>query len=192
TPTAKKSTISGSIRYIRSAFTSAVLALMCLSGAHAQNLTVFAAASLKNALDEIESQYQKRSGAQSVISYASSSALAKQIESGAPADIFISADPDWMDYVEKRGLVKGGSRANLLRQELGLSAPSDSQATVTIGRKFPLARLLGSGRLAMADPDSVPAGKYGKAALEFLEVWPTGAGNGARAENGGAGRVSGG
>src|SRR5262245_30689574 len=107
--------------------------------AQAQNLTIFAAASLKNALDEIEGQYQKRSGEKTAISYASSSALAKQAESGAPADVFISADLDWMDYVEKRNLVKSGTRLNLLRNELVLIAPADSKASLTIGPRFPLA-----------------------------------------------------
>lgn len=151
--------------------------------AQAQNVTVFAAASLKNALDEIDTEYHKRGGEKAAISYAASPALAKQAESGAPADIFISADLDWMDYVEKRKLVKAGTRINLLRNEIVLVAPADSKASVTIGPRFPLAKLLGNGRLAMADPDSVPAGKYGKAALEYLEVWPTVADKVARAEN---------
>ena len=86
------------------------------------------------------------------ISYAASPALARQAESGAPADIFISADLDWMDYIEKRNLVKAGSRTNLLRNELVLIAPADSKASITIGPKFPLAKALGNARLAMADP----------------------------------------
>ena len=105
------------------------------------------------------------------------------MESGAPADIFISADLDWMDYVEKRSLVKAGTRTNLLRNEIVLIAPADSKAFFDIGPKFPLAKLLGDGRLAMGDPDHVPAGKYGKAALEALEVWPSVANRIARAEN---------
>ena len=151
--------------------------------AQAQNVTVFAAASLKNALDEIDARYQARGGDKAAISYASSSALAKQVESGAPADIFISADLDWMDHVEKRSLIKAGTRTNLLRNEIVLIAPADSKASFTIGPKFPLAKLLGDGRLAMGDPDHVPAGKYGKAALEALEVWSSVANRIARAEN---------
>jgi molybdate transport system substrate-binding protein len=161
----------------------AALAGACLPGAQAQNVTVFAAASLKNALDEVDAQYQARHGGKAAISYAASSALARQIESGAPADIFVSADVDWMDYVEKHKLLKAGSRANLLRNELVLIAPADSKVSVNIGPRFPLVGLLGNGRLAMADPDHVPAGKYGKAALEALEVWASVANRIARAEN---------
>ena len=105
------------------------------------------------------------------MSYAASPALAKQIENGAPADVFISADLDWMDYVEQRKLIKAGTRANLLRNRLVLIAPADSKVQAEIKPGFPLAKLLGDGKLSMADPDSVPAGKYGKAALEKLGVW---------------------
>jgi molybdate transport system substrate-binding protein len=150
---------------------------------YAQGVTVFAAASLKDALDEIDGMNQKRGGPKVVISYAASSALAKQVESGAPADLFISADLDWMDYLEKRNLIKAGSRTNLLRNEIVLIAPADSKVSLTVGPKFPLAAQLGNGRLAMGDPDHVPAGKYGKAALEALEVWPSVADKIARAEN---------
>lgn len=151
--------------------------------ARAQAVTVFAAASLKDALDAIDAMNQKRGGPKAVISYAASSALAKQVESGAPADIFISADLDWMDYLEKRGLIKTTSRTNLLRNELVIVAPADTKVSLTVGPKFPLAAQLGNGRLAMGDPDHVPAGKYGKAALEALEVWPSVAAKIARAEN---------
>jgi len=151
--------------------------------AAAQTVTVFAAASLKDALDEIDGRFQALGGGRAAISYASSASLARQIENGAPADIFISADSDWMDHVEKRRLVRAGTRTNLLRNEIVLVAPAESHATLTIGPKFPLARLLGDGRLAMGDPVSVPAGKYGKAALEALEVWASVADRVARAEN---------
>ena len=151
--------------------------------AKAQNVTLFAAASLKDALDEIDGTYRKRGGPKAVISYASSSALAKQVENGAPADLFISADLDWMDYLDKRNLLKPGSRANLLRNEIVLIAPADSKVSLKVAPKFPLAAQLGNGRLAMGDPDHVPAGKYGKAALEALEVWPSVADKIARAEN---------
>lgn len=159
------------------------LTAACVSQARAQSLIVFAAASLKNALDDVEIAYRKHSGEKASIVYASSSALARQIESGAPADIFISADLDWMDYAENRNLVRIGSRVNLLRNEIVLIAPAQSKAALTIGPRFPLARLLGDGRLAMGDPDHVPAGKYGKAALEALEVWPSVADKIARGEN---------
>jgi molybdate transport system substrate-binding protein len=132
---------------------------------------VFAAASLKDAFDAVNADWNKESGKQAVISYAASSALAKQIEQGAPADIFISADQDWMDYLATRKLIKPDTRFDLLGNRLVLIAPKDSKLTATIGEGFPLASLLGDGRLAMADTASVPAGKYGKAALEKLGAW---------------------
>jgi molybdate transport system substrate-binding protein len=156
---------------------------MYAQAVQAQNVTVFAAASLKDALDEIDGLHQKRLGQKTLISYAASSALARQIENGAPADIFISADLDWMDYLEKRKLLKTGTRVNLLRNELVLIAPADSKTSLTIGPNFPLAAHLGNRRLSMADPDSVPAGKYGKAALEHLGVWSSVSDKIARAEN---------
>ena len=140
-------------------------------GAAADTVTVFAAASLKDALDENAKAYQARASDRIVVSYGASSALAKQIESGAPADLFISADLEWMDYLEKRRLIKPESRRNLLRNRLVLIAPADSRVSVSIAPGFPLAGLLGGGRLAMANPDAVPAGKYGKASLEALGVW---------------------
>jgi molybdate transport system substrate-binding protein len=144
---------------------------------------VFAAASLKSALDDIKTQYELETGKHLIISYAASSTLAKQIEAAAPADIFISADLDWMDYLAERKLIKPDSRVNLLGNSIVLIAPANSTASITIGANFPLAALLGNGRLAMADPNSVPAGKYGKAALEKLGVWPAVAHRIAPAEN---------
>ena len=134
----------------------------------AEKVTVFAAASLKNALDDITAAWQKESGKEAAISYAASSALAKQIESGAPADIFISADLDWMDYVAKKNLIKADTRKNLLGNRIVLVASKDKAEPVEIKKGFDLAKLLGEGRLAMGAVDSVPAGKYGKAALESL------------------------
>jgi molybdate transport system substrate-binding protein len=139
--------------------------------AFAETVTVFAAASLKDALDENVKAYQAGTADRIVVSYAASSALARQIEAGAPADLFISADLDWMDYLEQRGLIKAATRLNLLRNRLALIAPADSRVKVKIAPGFPLADALGSGRLAMANPDAVPAGKYGKASLEALGVW---------------------
>lgn len=167
---------------LRAIATAACLMLLTAT-AGAQNITVLAAASLKNALDEVSGQYRLPQDQKIAISYAASSALARQIENGAPADIFISADLDWMDYVEKRGLIRTDSRVNLLRNEMVLIAPADSKALVEIKPGFPLSILLGGGRLAMADPDYVPAGKYGKAALEKLGVWSSVSGKIARAEN---------
>ena len=109
--------------------------------------------------------------------------MAKQIENGAPADLFISADSDWMDYLETRKLIKPGSRSDLLGNGIVLIAPAASPIKLTIAPGFALASALGSGRLAMADPAAVPAGRYGKAALEKLGVWDTVANRIAAAEN---------
>ena len=132
---------------------------------------VFAAASLKTALDKIAADWRRETGKQATVSYAASSTLAKQIESAAPADLFISADEDWMDYLQQRNLIDPKTRIDLLGNRLVLVAPKDSKVEATIAPGFPLAQLLQDGRLAMADPNSVPAGKYGKAALTKLGVW---------------------
>ena len=140
--------------------------------ASAADVTVFAAASLKNALDTAVAAYRAKSGKDIVVSYAGSSALAKQIEAGAPADIFFSADLDWMDYLAKKDLIQPASRVTLLGNTLVLVAPKGSTARLAIAPGFPLAEALGKdGKLAMATVASVPAGKYGKAALEKLGVW---------------------
>jgi len=154
------------------------------AGARADDVVVFAAASLKDALDAINADWQKASGKHATISYAASSALAKQIEAGAPADVFISADLDWMNYVEERKLIVPGTRHNLLGNSLVLIAPAENNpAPVEIKPDFPLAKMLGGGKLAMADPNSVPAGKYGKAALTKLGVWDSVSRSVAAAEN---------
>jgi molybdate transport system substrate-binding protein len=137
----------------------------------AADVVVFAAASLKNALDDATHAFEKQGGAPAKISYGASSQLAKQIENGAPADIFISADLAWMDYLQKRNLILPASRRNLLGNQLVLVAPEGSGIKVDIKPGSDLVGLLHGGRLAMADPDSVPAGKYGKAALEKLGIW---------------------
>jgi molybdate transport system substrate-binding protein len=149
----------------------ALMALAPLQAARAQDVVIFAAASLTNALNEAARLFEQQGGAHAKISYAASSTLAKQIESGAPADIFISADLDWMDYLENRHLIQTSTRENLLGNRLVLVAPADSAAKVDIKPGLDLAGLLGLGRLAMADPNSVPAGKYGRAALEKLGIW---------------------
>jgi molybdate transport system substrate-binding protein len=170
-------------------FVSVVLAIFLSSawstGAPAQGakLIVFAAASLKDALDEVNAAYQHQKGQETATSYAASSTLAKQIEAAAPADIFISADLDWMDYLAKRNLIKPETRANLLGNRLVLIAPADSTVKLAVGPDFALAQALGNGRLAIADPTGVPAGKYGKAALEALGVWSSVADRLAPAEN---------
>ena len=142
------------------------------SRAEGAPVVVFAAASLKTALDEIAAGWTAKSGVGIKTSYAASSALAKQIEEGAPADLFISADLDWMDYVEKRNLVRAGTRGNLLGNSLVLAATKDwTKGDIKIEPNFPLAGLLGNERLAITNVATVPAGKYAKAALEKLGVW---------------------
>ena len=125
---------------------------------------------MKNALDEIAAQWQRETGKKVAISYAASNTLIKQIEQGAPADIFISADLDWMDYGQQKGLIKTDTRVNLLGNKIVLIADKNSTAKVDIRPAFDLAALLKGGRLAMGNVDAVPAGKYGKAALEKLGV----------------------
>jgi len=161
----------------------AVAGKTTVTRAEAQPLLVFMAASLKNALDDIDAGWRRGTGKRTSIAYAASSLLAKQIENGAPADLFISADSDWMDYLETRKLIKPGSRSDLLGNGIVLIAPAASPIKLTIAPGFALASALGSGRLAMADPAAVPAGRYGKAALEKLGVWDTVANRIAAAEN---------
>lgn len=161
-----------------------VVAPLLATAAQAADITVFAAASLKNALDEAAKLYQAKSGDKVTISYAASSALAKQIEAGAPADIFFSADLDWMDYLQEKKLIDVASRHTLLGNTLVLIAPEDSTVSLSIEKNFPLLQALGSdGKLAMAGVDAVPAGKYGKAALIYLGVWEAVSARVAQAEN---------
>jgi molybdate transport system substrate-binding protein len=147
------------------------------------DVVVFAAASLKNALDDVNAQWQKETGKKAAISYGASSALAKQIEQAAPAQMFISADLDWMDYVAQKNLIKPDTRSNLLGNRIVLIAPKDKAQAIDIKPGFDLAKVVGDGRLAMANVDSVPAGKYGKASLEKLGVWDSVSGKLAQAEN---------
>lgn len=156
-----------------SARLAALAAALCLAfaagAARAQDrLVVFAAASLRNALDEAAAGYE---GPRPVVSYAGSSSLAKQIERGAPASLFISADPDWMNYLQKRGLLVAGTRRDLLGNRLVLIAPRGSKIGLAIRPGMPLLHALGGGRLALGDPYHVPAGMYARAALESLGVW---------------------
>jgi len=155
----------------------AVFLILCgsaLSPVFAQDksLTVFAAASMKNALDDIDAAYTVKTGVKIVASYAASSVLAKQIEQGAPADVFISADTDWMDYAIARKNIAEPTRVNLLGNSIVLIAPKDSKIeNVTIGQGFDLAKLAGDGKIATGDVKSVPVGKYAQAALEKLGAW---------------------
>ena len=162
---------------------AAALTVSAARSEASERLIIFAAASLKTALDEATSAWTSDTGIATAISYAASSALARQIEQGAPADVFLSADLDWMTYLETRGLVAKGGAIALLGNTLVLIAPQDSNAAITIASGFPLAEHLGGGRLAMADVKSVPAGKYGKAALQTLGVWASVEGKLAQAEN---------
>ena len=137
-----------------------------------KTLTVFAAASMKNALDEVDTAYTAKTGIKITVSYAASSALAKQIEQGAPADMFISADTDWMDYAIGKKTINEPTRVNLLGNSIVLIAPKDSKVdNVNIGAGFDLAKLAGDGKIATGDVKSVPVGKYAKAALEKLGSW---------------------
>lgn len=162
---------------------AAVAALFALPASAAEKVNVFAAASLKNALDQVSAAWKADTGKETTDTFAASSALARQIESGAPADIFISADLDWMKYLSERKLIAEASQVQLLGNTLVLVTPADSKAAVTIAPGFDLAGLLNGGKLAMGDVKAVPAGKYGKAALETLGVWATVEGSIAQAEN---------
>ena len=149
---------------------AAFASIASLAAAQPASLTVFAAASLKNALDDVDAAYTARSHVAVKASYAASSALARQIEQAAPADVFISADSDWMDYVAQRGLITVTTRRDVLTNHLALIAPAASSVRLGIRKGFGLAAALGGGRLAIAGPE-VPAGKYGRASLAALGVW---------------------
>jgi len=162
----------------------AAMLLAGIPGAVAQEkVTVFAAASLKNALDAVNAACETDVGEQATVSYAASSALAKQIEEGAPADIFMSADLDWMKYLSDKNLIETDTETKLLGNRIVLITPADSKTEAKIEKGFDLAGLLGDGKLAMGDVKAVPAGKYGKAALESLGVWTSVEGKVAQAEN---------
>ena len=166
---------------------AAILALLLAAAqplAAQESITVFAAASLKNALDDANAAYTKTTGIKVVASYAASSALAKQIEGDAPADVFISADLQWMDYVAQKNMIKPDSRVNLLGNKLVLIAPADSKLDkVIIAKPFDIAKLAGDGRIAVADVKAVPAGLYAKAALGSLDGWTAAEPKLAMAEN---------
>jgi molybdate transport system substrate-binding protein len=142
------------------------------ASAEDKTLTVFAAASMKNALDDIDTAFTAKTGVKVNASYAASSTLAKQIEQGAPADIFVSADKDWMDYVTSKKAINEPTRVNLLGNSIVLIAPKDSRIdNVTIGQGFDLGKLAADGKIATGDVKAVPVGKYAKAALEKLGAW---------------------
>jgi len=153
--------------------------ILCLSlcglpsfaAADSSPITVFAAASLTNVLQDLGDAFTKENSVPVRFSFAASSALARQIENGAPADIFFSADLEWMDYLQTRNLIQPASRHDVLANRLVLIAPADSKIKLTIEPHFALAAALGKGRLATGDPDSVPVGRYAKEALTTLGVW---------------------
>lgn len=151
----------------------AIFALFASPAMAAENKApvVLAAASLQEAMTAAADAWTARRHPRPVLSFAASSALARQIKAGAPADLFVSADEEWMDDVAKAGHIAPGSRATLAGNRLVLVTPRAKPVRLRIGRAMPIARALGDGRLAMADPDAVPAGKYGKAALTALGVW---------------------
>jgi molybdate transport system substrate-binding protein len=159
---------------IRAAVLIAVLTIAfspTAESAEGNKITLFAAASTTNAFQEIGKLFANDAKCKFVASYASSSTLAKQIERGAPADVYVSANPKWMNHLAKRKAIEPATRFDLLGNRIVLIAPLDSPVKVTIKAGFALAELLGDGRLAMGDPDHVPAGMYGKQALERLGVW---------------------
>lgn len=156
--------------FLRRTLLCATLVLAPLAAA-AEQVTVFAAASLRTALDDFAADWQAETGHATAISYAGSSVLAKQIVAGAPADVFISASIGWMDEVEAAGLIAGAARRDILGNSLVLIAHGSDADAVGIGPETDLPGLLGDGRLAMALVDAVPAGQYGKAALESLGLW---------------------
>ena len=167
-----------------------LLALLASAPALAKDAPlVLAAASLQEALTDAADAWARQGHARPVLSFAASSALARQIEAGGRADLFISADESWMDAIAAKGLIRAGTRASFLANRLVLIAPvgqgrsQERARLLAIDRRLPLVRMLGGGRLAMADPEAVPAGKYGQAALTALGLWPTVAAKIAPAEN---------
>ncbi|MHB2168073.1 molybdate ABC transporter substrate-binding protein [Alsobacter sp. R-9] len=172
-------------RSLLSLAAAAFAALLPFPAAHAVDrpLAVYAAASLSTALEGIAADWKARTGKGVTLSFAASSAVARQVEQGAPADLVLTADIDWMDWMQQRGLVRADSRVTLLGNTLVLVAPADKETHVAIGPGFALAQALGDGRLAMADVTAVPAGRYGRAALETLGVWSSVANRVVQAEN---------
>lgn len=162
---------------------AALMGLSLAAPARAEEVVVFAAASLKTALDEIAAEFRAETGHEVVISYAGSNHLAQQILQGAPADIFLSSAVNWMDVVEGAGLVVPGQRRDLLGNRLVLIAHGTGAAAVNLEPGFDLAGLLGEGWLSMAMVDAVPAGQYGKAALQTLGLWEAVAPQVAQSEN---------
>jgi molybdate transport system substrate-binding protein len=146
-------------------------------------LLVFAAASLTNVLGDLSTSWTSSSGVPVKLSFAASPVLARQIEAGGQADVFISADQEWMDYLAQRGLLEKSTRRNLVGNQLVLIAPADSTLNLKIAPGFDILGALKGGRLATGDPDTVPVGKYARSALVSLGVWDDLAGRLVRADN---------
>jgi molybdate transport system substrate-binding protein len=163
--------------------TLAVGASVASAADEARSVLVFAAASLTDVLNDLGRAFTEQSHVGVKSSFAASSALAKQIEAGAPADVFFSADLEWVNYLDQRKLLRPGSRRDVVTNRLVLIAPADSKVSVKIAPGFDLVRALGGGRLATGDPDSVPVGKYARAALEKLGLWERVSSRIVRAEN---------
>lgn len=171
------------------AFAAALLASLsfaapaCAEDAPKSELLVLAAASLTNVLGELSSNWTRTSGVNVKLSFAASSVLARQIEAGAKADVFIPADQEWMDYLAQRGLIEKSTRRNLVGNRLVLIAPADSALELRIAPGFDLAGALKGGRLATGDPDTVPVGRYARSALASLGIWDDIADRLVRADN---------
>ncbi|WP_305458165.1 molybdate ABC transporter substrate-binding protein [Photobacterium leiognathi] len=153
--------------------TAAVFSLFSISASAADNnITVFAASSLTNALNDIAAKYQQETGVNTTLSFASSSALARQVALGAPANIYLSANEKWMDYVEQQGAVIDNSRVDVLKNSLVMVAPTDyPQNNISLSASWDLSKALEGTRLAVGNPDNVPAGRYAKQSLEFMHLW---------------------
>ncbi|MEO1723962.1 MAG: molybdate ABC transporter substrate-binding protein [Pseudomonadota bacterium] len=167
--------------YLRALGYALLAAMLCIAPARASDLTIFAAASLKEALEEVTALWNAEGGEPARISFAGSAALARQVAQGAPADVFISANTAWMTYLAEDGAIAAETHRDLLANRLVLIAPSEAAQpasvlyeppTLSTGTAAAFFHRLGDGRLAMAFVDAVPAGIYGKAALEALDLWP--------------------
>lgn len=152
-------------------FGTSLVGMRAAAAEPAAGITVFGAASLTNVLQDLGDAFTRQTSVPVKFSFAASSALAKQIENGAPADVFFSADLDWMDYLQSRKLIQAGTRHDVVGNHLVLVAPAGGDITLKIAPHFALAAALGNGRLATGDPDSVPVGRYAREALSTLGVW---------------------
>ncbi|MDE2596527.1 MAG: molybdate ABC transporter substrate-binding protein [Sphingomonadales bacterium] len=170
-------------RRLTGLFACLIALLSVPAAAQAAGPLVLAASSLQESLTAAADRWASKGHPRPILSFAASSALARQAMAGAPADLFVSADEEWMDALATRNLLRANTRAELLTNRLVLIAPAASRLRLTIAPRFPLGQALGSGRLAMADPDAVPAGRYGRAALTSLGVWPGVQGRITRSEN---------